>query len=69
MKKFAFLTLVLVVALTMTTSVWAADPTGELAVIQKAADNYLSTVKAATISADALYENLNDGDILVKDEN
>ncbi len=62
MKKFALLILVLVVALTMATSVWAADPTGDLAVIQKAADNYLSTVKKPVISADALYENLNDGD-------
>jgi rhodanese-related sulfurtransferase len=43
-------------------SFWAADPTGDLAVIQKAADNYLGTVGKPVISADALYENLNDGD-------
>jgi rhodanese-related sulfurtransferase len=41
---------------------WAADPTGDLAVIQKAADAYLSSDKAPVISADALFENLNDGD-------
>jgi rhodanese-related sulfurtransferase len=62
MKKFALLALVLVAALTMTTSVLAADPTGDLAVIQKAADNYFNTVSSPVISADALYENLNDGD-------
>ena len=62
MKKLASFALVLVVALTMTATVWAADPTGELAVIQAAADAYLSSDKAPVISAAALFENLNDGD-------
>jgi rhodanese-related sulfurtransferase len=52
----------LVIVLTLATSVWAADPTGDLAVIQKAADDYLSSDKKPVISADALFENLNDGD-------
>jgi rhodanese-related sulfurtransferase len=62
MRKLALFTLVLVLALTMTANVWAADPTGELAVIQAAADGYLSSDKKPVISADALFENLNDGD-------
>lgn len=62
MKKLAFLTLVLVVILTTATSVWAADPTGDLAVIQAAADGYLSSDKKPVTTADALFENLNDGD-------
>jgi len=36
--------------------------TGEAEVIRTAIDNYLSSDKAPTISADALFENLNDGD-------
>ena len=36
--------------------------TGEAEVIRTAVDNYLSSGKAPTISADALFENLNDGD-------
>ena len=62
MKKFTVIVTALVIALTIATNVWAADPTGDLAVIQKAADDYLSSDKAPVISADALFENLNDGD-------
>ncbi len=62
MKKLTFLTLALVIVLTMATSVWADDPTGEFAVIQQAADDYLSSGKSPVIKADALFENLNDGD-------
>ena len=36
--------------------------TGEAEVIRTAVDNYLSSGKAPTISAEALFENLNDGD-------
>jgi rhodanese-related sulfurtransferase len=54
--------MIVVIALTMTINVWAADPEGELAVIQKAANDYFSSDKAPVISADALFENLNDGD-------
>jgi rhodanese-related sulfurtransferase len=46
----------------MTTNVWAADPTGDLAVIQKAANDYFGSDKKPVISADALFENMNDGD-------
>ena len=56
MKKLAFLTLALVIVLTMATSVLAADPTGEFAVIQQAADEYLSSGKSPVIKADALFD-------------
>jgi rhodanese-related sulfurtransferase len=62
MKKVVDFVLALAIVLTMTATVWAADPTGDLAVIQKAADAYLSSDKSPVISADALFENLNDGD-------
>ena len=62
MKRIVVSVLTIVVMLTMVANVWAADPTGDVAVIQTAADNYLSSGKAPVISADALFENLNDGD-------
>ena len=62
MKKVAFLSMVIVMTLVMTANVWAADPTGDVAVIQKAANDYFNSGKAPVISADALFENLNDGD-------
>jgi rhodanese-related sulfurtransferase len=40
----------------------AQDTTGDFDVVQAAADTYLSSGKAPVISADALWENLNDGD-------
>jgi rhodanese-related sulfurtransferase len=61
-KKLALTAVVLALVLAMTTTVWAADPAGDLAVIQAAAEAYLSSGKAPVISADALFENLNDGD-------
>ena len=62
MKKVASFALVLVTLLTLTATVWAQDPSGDVAVIQAAADAYLSSDIAPVISADALFENLNDGD-------
>jgi rhodanese-related sulfurtransferase len=62
MKKVVGFALVLVTLLTLTATVWAQDPSGDVAVIQAAADAYLSSDKAPVISADALFENLNDGD-------
>jgi rhodanese-related sulfurtransferase len=62
MKKVASFALVLVTLLTLTATVWAQDPSGDVAVIQAAADAYLSSDKPPVISADALFENLNDGD-------
>jgi rhodanese-related sulfurtransferase len=62
MKKVAVLTLALVLSLTMAIGAWAADPTGDVAIIQQAADAYLSSGKAPVMSADALFEVLNDGD-------
>jgi rhodanese-related sulfurtransferase len=62
MKKVVGFALALVVLLTMTATVWAADPTGDVAVIQEAADAYLSSDKKPVITADALFEILNDGD-------
>jgi len=40
----------------------AQEPSGDAAVVQAAAEAYLSSGKAPTISADALWENINDGD-------
>jgi rhodanese-related sulfurtransferase len=40
----------------------AQDTTGDFAVVQAAADEYLSSGAAPVISADALWENLGDGD-------
>jgi rhodanese-related sulfurtransferase len=40
----------------------AQEPSGDFAVVQAAADAYLSSGKAPVISADALWENLSDGD-------
>jgi rhodanese-related sulfurtransferase len=40
----------------------AQEPSGDAAVVQAAAEAYLSSGKAPTISADALWENMNDGD-------
>jgi rhodanese-related sulfurtransferase len=62
MKKVVGFALVLVTLLTLTATVWAQDPSGDVAVIQAAADAYLSSDKKPVISADALFENLSDGD-------
>jgi len=61
-KQFAFLALALLLALSTATSVLAQEPTGDFGVIQRAADAWLSSLASPVTSADALYENLNDGD-------
>jgi rhodanese-related sulfurtransferase len=62
MKKTVALVLVFVAVLTMTTSVLADDPTGDLAVVQAAANAYFESGKGPVVKADALFETLNDGD-------
>ncbi len=59
MKKFALLNLVLVVSLLLGTAALAQE--GDLGVIQRTAESALDGW-SPVISADALYENLNDGD-------
>jgi len=59
MKKFAVLNLVLVLSLLLGTAALAQD--GDFGVVQRTADTALEGW-SPTISADALYENLNDGD-------
>ena len=46
----------------LVSGVSAQEPSGDFAVVQAAADAYLSSDKAPVTSADALWENLNDGD-------
>ena len=60
-KHFAFIILALLLVLSIATPVLAQEPTGDFGVIQRAADAYLSST-TPVITADALYENLNDGD-------
>ncbi|MBC7223078.1 MAG: rhodanese-like domain-containing protein [Anaerolineae bacterium] len=62
MKRFTIITLAVLLLLGLTVPVLAEGPTGDVAVIQKAADAYLSSGKAPVISADQLFEVLNDGD-------
>jgi rhodanese-related sulfurtransferase len=59
MKKFAVLNLVLVLSLLLGTAALAQE--GDFGVVQRTADTALEGW-SPTISADALYENLNDGD-------
>jgi rhodanese-related sulfurtransferase len=40
----------------------AQEPTDDFSVVQQAAEGYLSSDKAPVIAADALWENINDGD-------
>jgi rhodanese-related sulfurtransferase len=60
-RQFAFVTLVLLLVLVTAVPTMAQEPTGDFGVIQRAADAWLSSVKPV-MTADALYENLNDGD-------
>jgi rhodanese-related sulfurtransferase len=53
--------LTLLVSLFLASTATAQEPTGDFGIIQRAVDAWLSTVKPVT-TADALYENLNDGD-------
>jgi rhodanese-related sulfurtransferase len=61
-KQFTFITLALLLALSLATPALAQEPTGDFGVIQRTADAWLSSVGKPVTSADALYENLNDGD-------
>jgi rhodanese-related sulfurtransferase len=61
MKKLIILNLVLVLSLTMGLVALAQEPSGDFGVVQRTAESAL-TDWTPTISADALYENLNDGD-------
>ena len=61
-RSLIIVTLSLVLLFSAVSGVAAQEPTGDFAVIQSAADAYLSSGKAPVISADALWENLSDGD-------
>jgi len=61
-NRLVSLTLAVVFLFVLVTPAFAEDPSGDFAVIQKAADTYLTNLKSPTIAADALYTNLNDGD-------
>jgi len=61
MKKFAVLNLVLVVTLLLSGIALAQEPEGDFGVIQRTASTFLADW-SPTISADDLYDNLNDGD-------
>ncbi|MBN1657475.1 MAG: rhodanese-like domain-containing protein [Anaerolineae bacterium] len=61
MKKFALLNLVLVLALLLPGMVLAQEPEGDFGVIQRTASSFLAGW-SPVISADDLYDNLNDGD-------
>ena len=61
-KKLSLaIVLTLLVSLLLGNIALAQEPTGDLGVIQRAVDAYLSTTNPV-MTADALYENLNDGD-------
>jgi rhodanese-related sulfurtransferase len=61
MKKLAVLNLVLVLSLLLAGTAFAQEPSGDFGVVQRTAESALSDW-TPVISADALYENLNDGD-------
>jgi rhodanese-related sulfurtransferase len=61
MKKLTVLNLVLVLTLAMGLVAFAQEPSGDFGVVQRTAESALADW-GPTISADALYENLNDGD-------
>ncbi|MEJ2209835.1 MAG: rhodanese-like domain-containing protein [Anaerolineae bacterium] len=61
MKKLAILNLVLVVTLLLAGAAFAQEPSGDFGVVQRTAESALSGW-SPVMSADALYENLNDGD-------
>jgi len=62
MKKTTAFILALVAILSVTTGVLADEPTGDVAVVQAAANAYFESGKRPVTSADALFEILNDGD-------
>lgn len=61
-KLFFIVSLSLLLVLGLTSISFAQDPTGDFEVVRQAADAYLSSDAAPVISADALWENLSDGD-------
>ena len=61
-KQFAFITLALLLVLGTAIPALAQEPSGDFAVVQQAADAYLSAGKSPNISAPDLFEILNDGD-------
>jgi rhodanese-related sulfurtransferase len=61
MKKLAILNLVLVLSLLLAGAAFAQEPSGDFGVVQRTAESALVDW-SPTISADDLYENLNDGD-------
>ncbi len=62
LRSLVIFTLSLVLLFSAVGSAMAQEPTGDFAVVQAAVDQYLSSDKAPVISADALWENLSDGD-------
>jgi rhodanese-related sulfurtransferase len=62
LRSLVVFALSLVLLFSVVSGAAAQEPTGDLAVVQAAIDTYLSSGKAPVLSADALWENLNDGD-------
>jgi rhodanese-related sulfurtransferase len=60
--KTVSLILAVAMLVIMAAPVFAQGPSGDFEVVRKAAEAYLGSGKSPTISADALYTNLNDGD-------
>lgn len=61
-RGLLIITLTMLLLFGLASSVAAQEPTADFAVVQAAAEKYLSSGKAPVISADALWENLSDGD-------
>ena len=61
-RLLVFATISLLLLFGLVSGVAAQEATGDFSVVQQAAEEYLSSGKAPVISADALWENLNDGD-------
>jgi rhodanese-related sulfurtransferase len=62
LRNLVIVTLSLVLLLSAASSAMAQEPTGDFAVVQAAAEKYLGAGTPPVITADALFENLNDGD-------
>jgi LPXTG-motif cell wall-anchored protein len=61
-RSLLIITLSLLLLFSAVGAASAQGPTDDFAVVQAAADKYLSSGKSPTIAADAVWENLNDGD-------
>jgi LPXTG-motif cell wall-anchored protein len=61
-RSLVIVTLSLLLIFSAVGAASAQGPTDDFAVVQAAADKYLSSGKSPTIAADAVWENLNDGD-------